>query len=112
MTTLQIAQGQCANYKTGLCSGVTFDDALRPVRFRPEGSPCLIAEGQRCTHFENCVLGSSYGFESRSAPAAAQRSAEESVPVRRRLFRAGDLDAIGGGFGAFDRGGRAFSETW
>lgn len=56
MTPLQFVKSECANYQAdGSCLGTTFDEQLQPTGCRPKPR-CLIAEGQRCPYFEECVL--------------------------------------------------------
>ena len=89
MTALQIAKDQCCNYRNDVCTGVTIGDDLKPVRFRPGGLPCLLAENQRCSHFEQCVIGSTAGFDSPSyglafAEATRQYRLEHNIHRSQR----------------------------
>jgi len=57
MTPLQAAKAHCANYQLdGLCLGIAFRNDLSMYRFRKEGLPCLLCEGQRCQFFEETIL--------------------------------------------------------
>lgn len=56
MTPIQFANEACSNYERGHCHGINILDDLRMVRFRPEGSPCLLSSAQACRFFEQCVL--------------------------------------------------------
>src|SRR5262249_23858996 len=57
MTPLQAAKVHCPNYQLdGSCLGIAFRNDLSMYRFRKEGLPCLLCEGQRCQFFEETIL--------------------------------------------------------
>jgi hypothetical protein len=77
MTPHQMAKTQCDCYDSGHCLGITLNDQLNLVRFRPENSRCLLAEPiQRCSHFESCILP--YKPDSKDSRTAAKLQAEWS----------------------------------
>lgn len=55
MTPLQLAHAECANWNNGACDGMRFDDNLAPLPGKALPK-CLLASGQRCDYFEECVL--------------------------------------------------------
>lgn len=55
MTPLQFVTAECANHQPdGTCAGVMIAPDLSMPRATPRPR-CLIAEGKRCTYFEQCV---------------------------------------------------------
>ena len=53
-----LARDHCANWiGHGTCVGTDIDlKTGRQIRWRPEGSPCLVSEGKRCPYLEGAVL--------------------------------------------------------
>jgi len=57
MTPLQAAKAHCANYQpNGSCLGIAFRGNLSMYRFRKEGLPCLLCNGERCSYFEEFIV--------------------------------------------------------
>jgi len=55
MTARQFAREECANAQhDGSCLGVAIEADLSMRRCRPLPA-CLLAEGKRCSYFEECV---------------------------------------------------------
>ena len=54
-TALQMANAECPNLNNGACDGMRLDDKLKflPGKPRPK---CRLASGERCDHFEGCVM--------------------------------------------------------
>jgi hypothetical protein len=74
MTPPQAAKEHCANYQAnGTCLGIAFRDDLTMYRFRTEGLPCLLCEGQRCSYFEEIVVPRRMSRETVEAKARADR---------------------------------------
>jgi hypothetical protein len=76
MNPHQMAKAQCDCYQPdGTCLGITCDDKLKPVRFRPEGSKCLLVEPvKRCQHFESSILP--YNPEDKDSRLDAKKKSE------------------------------------
>jgi hypothetical protein len=57
MTALQIAYGECANWRTDGkgCLGAIIDDDLQIRRCVPRPKCLLSTPGERCLYFEECV---------------------------------------------------------
>lgn len=71
MTPFQFAKEQCSNYQAdGSCLGVGIRDNGRLYSFGKKAK-CLLADGQRCQFFEDCVLP--MGFED---PIKRQQASE------------------------------------
>ena len=52
-----LAEKYCANWRDHVCTGTEVDPPTGlQVRWRPEGSRCLLAAGKRCPFFEASVL--------------------------------------------------------
>lgn len=56
MNILPLAKEHCANYQSGICTGVDIQLDGTAVRFLPEGSSCLVSQGQPCRYFKESVL--------------------------------------------------------
>ena len=54
-TPLQMANAECPNLNNGACDGMRFDDKLKFLPGKPQPK-CLLAFGERCDHFEECVM--------------------------------------------------------
>ena len=52
-----LAEKYCCNWHNHVCVGTEVDlPTGLQVRWRPEGSRCLLADGKRCPYFEQSVL--------------------------------------------------------
>jgi len=72
MTPLQAAKAHCDNYQSdGSCLGIRLRDDLSMYRFRKEGLPCLLCDGQRCPHFEEIMTPMRMSRETAEAKARA-----------------------------------------
>lgn len=57
MNPIQIAKAHCDCFDNNSCLGLTINDSLQLIRFRPENLPCLLSDpSKRCPHFEQCIL--------------------------------------------------------
>jgi hypothetical protein len=83
MTPLQAAKDYCANYQAnGTCLGIAFRDDLSMYKFRQEGLPCLLCNGQRCVSFEAIIVPMRM---SRETPEAKTRADKKERAVRAYL---------------------------
>lgn len=76
MTPHQMAKAQCDCYGPDGCLGITLRDDLTMVRFRPEGSKCLLASNpvKRCQHFEAAITP--YRPDAKDTRTAARLQSE------------------------------------
>ena len=56
MTARQLAQAECANWVDGACSGASAGDDGSQILMSHAGQRCLVARGERCRYFEQCLL--------------------------------------------------------
>ena len=84
---LSIARKYCANFDESGCSGIDFEPDGKLVRFRSEGSRCLLAQNQPCSYFETAVLptGESEEWKKADPGRAAEFAEGEDLYKRRHL---------------------------
>ena len=74
MTPLQAAKAHCDNYQSdSSCLGIGLRGDLSMYRFRKEGLPCLLCDGQRCQHFEGIVIPMRMSGETAEATLGANK---------------------------------------
>src|SRR5262245_44168879 len=87
MTLLGAAKAHCDNYQTdGSCLGIRIRDDLSLYRFRKEGLPCLLADRERCPHFEEIVVPMRMSYETPQATLRA-KAKEAAVSAYLKLHK-------------------------
>src|SRR5215472_10312177 len=74
MTPPQAAKAHCDNYQSDNSRlGIRLKDDLSMYRFRKEGLPCLLCDGQRCPHFEEIIIPMRMSRETAEAKERADK---------------------------------------
>src|SRR5215472_11527363 len=87
MTPPQAAKAHCDNYQSDNSRlGIRLRDDLSMYRFRKEGFPCLLCEGQRCPHFEEIVVPVRMSRETAETTLRAKKK-EKAVTAYLRFHK-------------------------
>ena len=84
MKIARLAEEHCANWCRGnLCVGTDVDlPSGRHIRWRKEGSSCLLSDGKRCPYFESSVLPMESWAWKNPSEGVAFKNAAHQYPIR------------------------------
>jgi hypothetical protein len=78
-----LAEKYCCNWHNHVCVGTDVDLSTGlQVRWRPEGSRCLLADGKRCPYFEASVLPMEHWHLKSPLEGAAFQNAAHQYRIR------------------------------
>jgi hypothetical protein len=87
MRSLRAARAHCDNFQTdGSCLGIRIRDDFSLYRFRKEGLRCLLADRERCPHFEEIVVPMRMSYETPQATLRA-KAKEAAVSAYLKLHK-------------------------